>query len=128
MPADGENRGLGWTHQMVRDWQPPARSLQMDYFEQVRSALREYLPALTEAQMQQTKVIPPVSGTPHRSGRAGPDDLGLRFPRRPDRLPAGHVQRHGLAPVGAGPLTVPASERPVESQPVPPKKTSGRNP
>ena len=61
MPDDGENRGLGWTHQMVCAWQPPARSLQMDYFEQVRAALREYLPALTEAQMQQTKVIPPVS-------------------------------------------------------------------
>ena len=33
----------------------------MDYFEQVRAALREYLPSLTAAQMQQTKVIPPVS-------------------------------------------------------------------
>ena len=61
MPADGENRGLGWTHQMVCAWQPPARSIQMDYFEQVRAALRAYLPSLTEAQMQQTKVIPPVS-------------------------------------------------------------------
>ena len=58
---DGENRGLGWTHQMVCAWQPPARSVQMDYFEQVRAALRAYLPSLTEAQMQQTKVIPPVS-------------------------------------------------------------------
>ncbi len=61
MPADGESRGLGWTHQMVRDWQPPSRNVQMDYFEQVRTALREYLPALTDAQMQQAKIIPPVS-------------------------------------------------------------------
>ena len=61
MPADGENRGLGWTHQMVCDWQPPSRKLQMEYFEQVRSALREYLPGLTDAQMQQAKLIPPVS-------------------------------------------------------------------
>ena len=61
MPADGENRGLGWTHQMVCDWQPPSRELQMEYFEQVRSALREYLPGLTDAQMQQAKIIPPVS-------------------------------------------------------------------
>ena len=61
MPAGGENRGLGWTHQMVCDWQPPSRALQMDYFEQVRTALREYLPSLTDAQMQQAKIIPPVS-------------------------------------------------------------------
>ena len=61
MPEGGENRGLGWTHQMVCDWQPPSRSLQMEYFEQVRSALREYLPGLTDAQMQQAKIIPPVS-------------------------------------------------------------------
>lgn len=61
MPADGENRGLGWTHQMVCDWQPPSRTRQMEYFEEVRAALREYLPGLTEAQMQQAKIIPPVS-------------------------------------------------------------------
>ena len=61
MPVDGENRGLGWTHQMVRDWQPPSRTRQMEYFEEVRAALREYLPGLTEAQMQQAKIIPPVS-------------------------------------------------------------------
>jgi len=61
MPADGENRGLGWNHQMVCDWQPPSRTRQMEYFEQVRAALREYLPGLTEAQMQQAKIIPPVS-------------------------------------------------------------------
>ena len=61
MPAEGENRGLGWTHQMVCDWLPPSRLLQLEYFEQVRAALREYLPGLTEAQMQQVKIIPPVS-------------------------------------------------------------------
>ena len=61
MPADGENRGLGWNHQMVCDWQPPSRTRQMEYFEEVRAALREYLPGLTEAQMQQARIIPPVS-------------------------------------------------------------------
>ena len=61
MPPEGENRGLGWTHQMVCEWQSPSRALQMEYFEQVRAALREYLPALTEAQMQQVRIIPPVS-------------------------------------------------------------------
>ena len=38
MPADGENRGLGWNHQMVCDWQPPSRTRQMEYFEEVRAA------------------------------------------------------------------------------------------
>ncbi len=61
MPAGGENRGLGWTHRMVCDWQPPSRVLQMDYFEQVRTALREYLPSLSEAEMRQARAIPPVS-------------------------------------------------------------------
>ena len=100
MPADGENRGLGWTHRMVCDWQPPSRGVQMDYFEQVRSALREYLPSLTEAPDAAGEGYPAGVGAAQRGGGPGPDDLGLRIPRRPDCLPARDVQGHGLAPLG----------------------------
>lgn len=60
MPADPEDRGVGWTAEQVASWTPPPRHVQLGYYEAIKNAAREYMSSLSPADMARTQVIPPV--------------------------------------------------------------------
>jgi uncharacterized damage-inducible protein DinB len=61
MAADPEDRGVGWTAQQVCDWKPPARDVQVAYYQAVRDRARQFMSSLTQAQLEEERVIPPVA-------------------------------------------------------------------
>ncbi len=61
MTDDPENRGVGWTAEQVAEWPTPARDVLIGYAESVRASVRDYLSALTDADLEVVKVIPPVA-------------------------------------------------------------------
>lgn len=61
MAADPEDRGVGWTAQQVCDWKPPARDVQLGYYQAVRGKAQEFISSLSYANLEQEKVIPPVT-------------------------------------------------------------------
>jgi len=48
IPPDAGERGQGWTGEQVAAWKPPARDVLLGYYQAVRRGAREYLPALTQ--------------------------------------------------------------------------------
>ena len=60
MDADPDNRGVGWTAEQVRRWQPPAKDIQVGYYEALKPATRAYLTSLSYADLAVRRVIPPV--------------------------------------------------------------------
>lgn len=61
MAADPEDRGVGWTSQQVCDWKPPAKDVQLGYYQAVRDTAREFMSSLSQAQLEEQRLIPPVS-------------------------------------------------------------------
>ena len=61
MSANPEDRGVGWTADQVAAWTPPARDVQMGYYEAVRVAVGEFLASATSAQLEERRVFPPVA-------------------------------------------------------------------
>ncbi len=61
MPADPEDRGVGWTAEQVAAWQPPALETQLDYYAAVKANIREYLGDLTLEDLEKRMVIPPLT-------------------------------------------------------------------
>jgi hypothetical protein len=61
MSDDPEDRGVGWTAEQVRAWKAPSREVQLGYYEAIKAKTREYLVSLTYADLEERKVIPPVT-------------------------------------------------------------------
>ena len=61
MSDDPDNRGVGWTAQQVTEWRPPPRDVQVGYYQAVIADAREYLESLTQADLENRFVIPPVT-------------------------------------------------------------------
>lgn len=61
MEADPENRGVGWTAAQVVSWTPPAKDIQLGYYEATKQTARAYFAALSDADLQVRRVIPPVA-------------------------------------------------------------------
>ena len=61
MSANPEDRGVGWTADQVAAWTPPARDVQMGYYQAVRVAVGEFLASATSAQLEERRVFPPVA-------------------------------------------------------------------
>lgn len=61
MEADPENRGVGWTAAQVVRWTPPAKDIQLGYYEATKQTARTYFAVLSDADLQVRRVIPPVA-------------------------------------------------------------------
>ena len=61
MTDNPEERGVGWTIDQVTSWSPPSSTIQLGYYASVKQAAREYISSLTQAQLEVSRVIPPVS-------------------------------------------------------------------
>ena len=61
MPADSEDRGVGWTAEQVKAWAIPSRDVQMGYYQAIKAATKEYLAPLTSSELEKRMVIPPVA-------------------------------------------------------------------
>jgi hypothetical protein len=61
MDSDPDNRGVGWTATQVAQWVPPAKDVQVGYYEAIKQASRVYLAALSDTELEVRRVIPPVS-------------------------------------------------------------------
>ena len=60
MNDEPEERGVGWTAEQVSAWNPPQGSAQLGYYEAVKMAAREYISSLTQAQLEESRVILPM--------------------------------------------------------------------
>lgn len=60
MDADPENRGVGWTAAQVGQWQPPAKAVQVGYYEAVKQATRASFSSVSEADLAVRRVIAPM--------------------------------------------------------------------
>lgn len=60
MSADPDERGVRWSAEQVAAWAPPAKAVQMDYYEAVKQVTRAYLPTLSAAELEERRVIPPL--------------------------------------------------------------------
>ena len=61
MVPDPDNRGVGWTATQVAQWVPPAKDVQMGYYEVIKSATRAYLATLSDRDLEVRRVIPPAA-------------------------------------------------------------------
>ena len=59
VPADIEDRGVGWTAEQVAAWNSPARDVLEGYFDAVNDAAREYLGRVSEDELAREIVLPP---------------------------------------------------------------------
>ena len=55
-----EDRGVGWTADQIAAWKPPAKEVQLGYYEAVKEAGRVRIGRLTEEELAHRRVIPPV--------------------------------------------------------------------
>lgn len=60
MAVDGEDRGVGWTADQVAAWVPPAREVQLGYYDAVRSSIQQYLDRADEDELAREILWPPV--------------------------------------------------------------------
>ena len=60
MEADPDNRGVRWTAAQVGLWTPPAKDVQLGYYEATKQATQAYLSALSADDLAVSRVIPPV--------------------------------------------------------------------
>ena len=67
--VDPEDRGVGWTAEQVAAWTPPAIEIQLGYYAAVKADIRNYLAALTLADLERETLIPPMTA-PHTVGAA----------------------------------------------------------
>jgi len=61
MDPDPDNRGVGWTTAQVAQWVPPAKEIQVGYYEAIKQATRAYLATLSDTDLEMRRIIPPVS-------------------------------------------------------------------
>ena len=60
MPADPEDRGVGWSAAQVAAWNPPARDVQTAYYEAVKTHTRQFLANITTEELEREIVMGPV--------------------------------------------------------------------
>ena len=60
MDPDPDNRGVGWTATQVAQWVPPAKDVQVGYYEAIKQATCAYLATLRDTDLEVRRVIPPV--------------------------------------------------------------------
>ena len=61
MSDNADERGVGWSAEQVRRWTPPSKDVQMGYYAAVKDATRTYLSGLTYTDLEDRRVIPPVT-------------------------------------------------------------------
>ena len=59
MPADAQDRGVGWTASQVQAWSPPSRVRQLAYYEAVNERTRDYLASVSEEELSLELGLPP---------------------------------------------------------------------
>ena len=59
MPADAEDRGVGWSPAQVAAWIPPSRECQLAYYGTVKTHTRDYLANVSEGELSREIVLPP---------------------------------------------------------------------
>ena len=55
-----EDRGVGWNAEQLVAWAPPAKDVQLGYYEAVKEAARARISGLSEAELAHRSVIPPM--------------------------------------------------------------------
>ncbi len=60
MSDNPDERGVGWTREQVDAWTAPSKDIQVGYYEAVKQAARAYLSTLSNADLEVTRVIPPL--------------------------------------------------------------------
>jgi len=60
MSADEDDRGVGWNAAQVAQWNPPARDVQIAYYEAVKKHTREFLANITNEELERAIVMGPV--------------------------------------------------------------------
>lgn len=60
MDNNPDERGVGWTAELVTAWRPPSGAVQVGYYEAVKGATRTYLSSLSYADLEVCRVIPPM--------------------------------------------------------------------
>jgi hypothetical protein len=58
MSDDPTNRGTGWTIAQVKSWQPPAREVQLGYYEAMKADIRKYFASVTLDDLERQRAIP----------------------------------------------------------------------
>ena len=61
MGDDPDDRGFGWSYDRVKAWVPPSRDTLVEYYEAVKASSRKYLSSLSDAELQERRVIPPAA-------------------------------------------------------------------
>jgi uncharacterized damage-inducible protein DinB len=59
MCDDPGERGRGWTAEQLAAWQAPAREVQLQYYEAVKTSTRAYFSSLTTADLDKPVIVPP---------------------------------------------------------------------
>ncbi len=57
MPADEEDRGVGWTAAQVAQWQAPSKEVQLAYYQAVKDHTRDFLAKITEEELDRKIVM-----------------------------------------------------------------------
>lgn len=60
MSDDPDNRGVGWTAEQVGAWTSPTKAVQLGYYEAVKQAARAYISSLSDTELADRRVIPPM--------------------------------------------------------------------
>ena len=56
MPADEEDRGVGWSAAQVAQWNPPSKGVQLAHYEAVKNHARDFLANITQEELERTIV------------------------------------------------------------------------
>ena len=57
MPADEEDRGVGWNAAQVAQWSPPPKAIQIAYYEAVKTQTRDFLSNVTLEELERKIVL-----------------------------------------------------------------------
>lgn len=60
MRDDPDGRGVSWTSKQVEAWILPATEVQLGYYEAAKQAASAFLSTLSNADLETTRVIPPI--------------------------------------------------------------------
>lgn len=57
MPADEDDRGVGWSAEQVAQWKPPSREIQIAHYEALKNHTRDFLTNATTEQLEREIVM-----------------------------------------------------------------------
>ena len=57
MPADEDDRGVGWSAEQVAQWTPPSREIQIAHYEALKNHTRDFLTNATTEQLEREIVM-----------------------------------------------------------------------